>query len=283
MLGVGASGPLAEDREPETIRTGGASAEAERDAWAILAGVDGLGPVGFAALLERFGSRPSRSCGSRPVRAGSTSSPPTPHGSTADESSTSPTDLVDPGVRHRRRGRTGRPHALQDPRAGPVGRDGGGCRRYPSRLAAIELPPHLLFVLGDVRALAARPCGRRRRHASAVRARAGRWRHASPAALVAPGDRRLRSGRRDRRSGPRCDGRQRWIDGRGDRRWPRHAVPSGAPGAGRRDRRRGRCRRVRARARHRVRRRARSRAGTASSVACRTRPSWSRRRPGAVH
>jgi len=28
----------------------------ERDAWAVLANVHGLGPIGFAALLQRYGS-----------------------------------------------------------------------------------------------------------------------------------------------------------------------------------------------------------------------------------
>ena len=65
MLGVSATGPLEGDRGADGATDRGAAdrdAEreadrvAERDAWTILVGVDGLGPVGFATLLERFGS-----------------------------------------------------------------------------------------------------------------------------------------------------------------------------------------------------------------------------------
>ena len=66
MLGIGAGGPLAttigRDGGPSTSveearswpRTDDRSAE--RDAWAVLAGVDGLGPVGFGLLLRRYGT-----------------------------------------------------------------------------------------------------------------------------------------------------------------------------------------------------------------------------------
>jgi len=65
MLGVGTSGPLAEgivDPGPPAWGAHAASpvtsivTTAERDAWAVLAAIDGLGPVGFAALLARYGS-----------------------------------------------------------------------------------------------------------------------------------------------------------------------------------------------------------------------------------
>src|SRR6187200_389784 len=62
MLGIGASGPL-----PAGIGLDSATVDdrpvraaedrsAERDAWAVLAAVDGLGPVGFGLLLRRYGS-----------------------------------------------------------------------------------------------------------------------------------------------------------------------------------------------------------------------------------
>lgn len=70
MLGVGAGGPLADGTlglapptrvpparvTPVVAPDGGIVTPAERDAWAVLAAIDGLGPVGFAALLARYGS-----------------------------------------------------------------------------------------------------------------------------------------------------------------------------------------------------------------------------------
>ena len=67
MLGVSATGPtgVAANEEPGPApaapeRVAGlprsVPAAAERDAWAVLAGVRGLGPVGFGALLRRYGS-----------------------------------------------------------------------------------------------------------------------------------------------------------------------------------------------------------------------------------
>jgi hypothetical protein len=66
VLGVGASGPVGEAEVPTELR---ASAKAstrtpapspaglsEREAWAVLVSVVGLGPVGFGALLRRFGT-----------------------------------------------------------------------------------------------------------------------------------------------------------------------------------------------------------------------------------
>ena len=67
VLGVSATGPtgVAADEEPSPApatpeQVAGlprsVPAAAERDAWAVLAGVRGLGPVGFGALLRRYGS-----------------------------------------------------------------------------------------------------------------------------------------------------------------------------------------------------------------------------------
>jgi DNA processing protein len=150
MLGVGASGPLLEPTA--TPMTGSRdAADAERDAWTILAGVDGLGPVGFAALLDRFrtgrevlriASGPS---GVRELAA-------TPHGATAGDRARrrpiSP-DLASAIVSA----------AMEGDRTLTRIRELGlsvvtvADATYPSRLAAIELPPALLFVLGNVRAV----------------------------------------------------------------------------------------------------------------------------------
>lgn len=65
MLGVGTTGPLADGivrvATPAAGRlpappVAGIVTTVERDAWAVLAAIDGLGPVGFAALLARYGS-----------------------------------------------------------------------------------------------------------------------------------------------------------------------------------------------------------------------------------
>lgn len=70
MLGIGRRGPLGR-AEPESgggpawaqagtpagpERTAGDVGDAERDAWVILSGVDGVGPVSFGRLLGAFGS-----------------------------------------------------------------------------------------------------------------------------------------------------------------------------------------------------------------------------------
>ena len=57
MLGVGVAGPLSpEDEAAPRYPSRVSPAADERDAWAVLAGVRGLGPVGFGALLRRYGS-----------------------------------------------------------------------------------------------------------------------------------------------------------------------------------------------------------------------------------
>ena len=53
MLGISASGPVALVDAPRAVAPRPASPE--RDAWTVLAAVHGLGPVGLAALLARYG------------------------------------------------------------------------------------------------------------------------------------------------------------------------------------------------------------------------------------
>ena len=167
MLGVGAAGPVgAAGVAPASLVGGLDHAIAprpvpwlptgeERDAWAVLSGVLGLGPVGFAALLRRYGSGIAilRESGS-------------PGG--IDRIATVPLD-EDPSVADEPGRRVG--PAV----AGAIGRAAGraattlarirelGLRvltvedqHYPRRLAAIEMPPHVLYVLGDPAALDSR-------------------------------------------------------------------------------------------------------------------------------
>lgn len=155
MLGVSSMGPRADDdatASPTDPRA------AERDAWAILAGVDGLGPVGFAALLGRFGNGQEVlrvAAGPNGIRALAASPDATIGVSGLDGEprrrpvSTALATAIAEAAEHgqatleRIRG-LGLAVVTVDDQA------------YPVRLASIDLPPHLLFVLGDVAALDAR-------------------------------------------------------------------------------------------------------------------------------
>jgi DNA processing protein len=163
MLGIGADGPLAATSAPDRGAEAGPdpvgvpnrsanATTAERDAWAVLSAVDGLGPVGFGLLLRRYGSgvaileEASRPGGVDRLAAAS--------------------EAVAAGERWR-------PH--DGARALATGIAGGAARAdrtlerlrdlgltvvtsadgaYPARLAAIEMPPFVLFVLGDPAAMA---------------------------------------------------------------------------------------------------------------------------------
>ncbi len=169
MLGVGVDGPMgvtAAARDVETAGAGDAVASGsqaersasrsqhaigptseERDAWAVLASVHGLGPVGFGLLLRRYGSgvdilREAASNGG-PERLVAEAV------ADADDDARSQVELT-PAIatsiaeaalgagtlvmRIRELGL--RVVTIEDP-------------RYPRRLSGIELPPHLLYVLGD--------------------------------------------------------------------------------------------------------------------------------------
>jgi DNA processing protein len=120
----------------------------ERDAWTILAGASGLGPIGFSALLAEFGS-------ARAVLA-----------ACGDPGAVERLSAVeDPGADAKRRPvPLGVARAIVD--AAAVGDvtlrrvRALGVRvvtmdepAFPDRLAAIEMPPHLLYVMGDPAAM----------------------------------------------------------------------------------------------------------------------------------
>ncbi|HEY6014242.1 MAG TPA: DNA-processing protein DprA, partial [Candidatus Limnocylindrales bacterium] len=158
MLGVGATGPTAADAASGSEPAGralaappGALDMSERDAWAVLTCVDGLGPVGMAALLRRYGS------GVAILREAST-----PRG--AGHLAAPSTDEADPSGPPRRPVLPAVAEAIvaaAQRAAVTLGRINGlGLQvvtvadpAYPSRLAAIAMPPHVLFVLGDTAAL----------------------------------------------------------------------------------------------------------------------------------
>ena len=155
MIGVGAGGPTgawatsaepspALAGEPVTPAAGALGRPArltERQAWAVLTSVDGLGPVGFGALLAAFGS--GRAVLEAALRPGATRR------------------LVEAGVVDERESfdatTAGAIAAVaEDPRAVLRRIEIPGVEilttedaAYPSRLLSIELPPHVLFVRGD--------------------------------------------------------------------------------------------------------------------------------------
>jgi DNA processing protein len=148
VLGVGASGPLGATDAVITTRM------TERDAWAVLTCVDGLGPVGFSALLQRYGS------GVAILREAST-----PGASRRLAAPRAEDGAAGSGTLRRPV-----PVAVADAMVVAVQRADQTIERihslglhvvtvadatYPVRLAAIDMPPHVLFVLGDPAALEA--------------------------------------------------------------------------------------------------------------------------------
>jgi DNA processing protein len=121
----------------------------ERDAWAILAAVVGLGPIGLSALLAHHGSGLAivRVAGEAGAVERLTATPP-----------------FEPGHRDRPIGEgvargivaavQGAAHILSRLRAHGVRVLTVEEPAYPARLGAIAMPPHVLYVVGTVAALA---------------------------------------------------------------------------------------------------------------------------------
>lgn len=148
MLGIGGHDGMDGARSPIAFA---GSADDERDAWIVLASVDGLGPVGFGSLLRRFGSGRAILEVARRAGGATTLVDPVDPRRFVDEVVAARIALaaVDPAAivgRVRESGVT--VITLEDP-------------LFPRRLFAIELPPHLLFVRGD-------PAAMERAHAVAV-------------------------------------------------------------------------------------------------------------------
>jgi DNA processing protein len=127
----------------------------ERDAWTVLAGVRGLGPVGFGALLGRYGS------GLAILREASSPGGPARIAATPLHDIADGFELAGSAARL----------ALAEAIATAAQRAGATVARvrelglkvvtmedpvYPLRLAAVEMPPHVLYVLGDPSAMNAR-------------------------------------------------------------------------------------------------------------------------------
>jgi DNA processing protein len=161
MLGVGRSGPLGRC-EGEAAGGSGSSPSpltapvdppvpgapsagptaAERDAWVVLAGVEGVGPVSFGRLVHAFGSATAvleGAAGPNAVAAliGATRDP---DGGPATLTAQAAAAVIEATAR-------------QDRLLEPVRRSGLGIvtladAAYPGRLRLIDLPPPVLFVRG---------------------------------------------------------------------------------------------------------------------------------------
>ncbi len=149
MLGIGASGPTGESGSVAQPLSSAVASDGltEREAWAVLVSVSGLGPVGFGALLRRFGTglaildRALRPGGIAALVAGGVNEGRDSFGAPVAEAIA---DVArDPVPVLRRIAEAGVTILTLDDDA------------YPSRLRTIEMPPHVLFVSGDVAALSA--------------------------------------------------------------------------------------------------------------------------------
>jgi DNA processing protein len=150
MLGVSASRPVAV-AELSPLRRAPRPPSPERDAWTVLAAVHRLGPVGLAALLARYGSGIA-------ILAEAAS----PGG--VDRLIDTPPELPDDGAPRRRPINAALAQSIAeaaeraDATLARIRADGIHVvtveeALYPHRLAAIALPPHVLFVRGDLAAL----------------------------------------------------------------------------------------------------------------------------------
>jgi DNA processing protein len=149
MIGVGTRKVEAAERAAAYVATPVVDPYApERDAWAILAAVRGLGPIGFAALLSHFGSARGvvaaaaepggveRMAATPPIEAGRRDRPVLDGVAAAIAKTVQRGDLI-----------VARLRAL-DVRVVTVEE-----ADYPGRLANVAMPPHVLYVRGDVGSL----------------------------------------------------------------------------------------------------------------------------------
>lgn len=166
MLGVGPAGPVVDGAAPGDGSSVGMAAgprpagtgpvddpyAAERDAWTVLSAVDGLGPIAFGALLARYHS------GLAILTEASR------HGARERLVDTPPVERAAGEARPRRPIPAALAAAIAEAAdRGPAVLDrirAMGVRvvtmeeaAYPTRLAAIAMPPHVLFVQGSVAVL----------------------------------------------------------------------------------------------------------------------------------
>jgi DNA processing protein len=150
VIGLTTSGPV-DVPPPRTTSVAPRPASAERDAWTVLAAVNGLGPVGLASLLARYGSGVA-------ILAEASSA------GGMERLTATEAEPREDGVARRRPINSELAEAVAEAAAN-ADRTLAGIRAagievvtveeplYPHRLGAIALPPHLLFVRGDLAAL----------------------------------------------------------------------------------------------------------------------------------
>lgn len=154
MLGVGTEGPVADTAPWASDRGGPADVLADRDAWAVLASVAGLGPVGLGTLLARFGGpaavcREAAAPGGVERIAAATNDERRPrqhHAPIGPVLARAIADAVDgaPAIVVRIRALGLEVVSLDDP-------------RYPASLGGVAFPPHVLFIAGSVEAVRRTP------------------------------------------------------------------------------------------------------------------------------
>ena len=153
MLGVRPAGPLPAADVAVTPSPKGKRDDPyapERDAWTVLTAIDRLGPIAFASLLARFGNGQAvLAAAAEPgAVARLMATPPLPSGEERPRRpvpiavATAVADAVQRGAVVVERVRALGLQVLTVEEPG-----------YPQRLRAIEMPPHVLFVRGDVTAL----------------------------------------------------------------------------------------------------------------------------------
>ncbi len=148
MLGIGRLGPLGRDGDAVTGGSAPARPPAvdERDAWVVLAGAHGVGPVTFARLVAAYGS-------ARAVLLDATS--PGAVGRLVDASAGSESaPVLSPASAMTVVAAARDPErALDSVRRSGVSVVTQRDAAYPSRLRQIDLPPPVLFVTGSVESL----------------------------------------------------------------------------------------------------------------------------------
>ena len=154
MLGVGREGPLGPSlvlaTDVETAvepRSGGDGGVAERDAWVALACTPGVGPLTFERLVDRLGGacavldRSLSPDGAEVLTFASAAEPEARPSLSPDAFAAIQATARDPSPVLRRARSLGlQAITLDDP-------------RYPVRLRAIDLPPPVLFIRGELDAL----------------------------------------------------------------------------------------------------------------------------------
>ncbi len=148
MLGIGRSGPTGGESPPDAAATRSAGTgpgipDRERDAWVVLAGVTGVGPVSFGRLVAAFGSASAVlvTAGAPGAVARLVDACMDPDGGPATLGPDAARAIAEAAQEAERR--------LAPVRAAGVHVITLADESYPARVRRIELPPPVLFLRGD--------------------------------------------------------------------------------------------------------------------------------------